>query len=141
MKKYLLCLLIFSSCCEIQNIPARKEVIIFDFSQYTEKGFYFYIDKYPGEYKPLGVINIDYYPEYKVKETVWYSSDGIKHTSKSLIHTGISQEFLLNLVYEEALSLGANAVYNFSYKSISKRINECTTIDGMNIYCVAIKID
>lgn len=131
MRKLCFLLLLLLSCESVTRIPGYTETVIFDFTKYIEKEFYFFYNDYYGEYITVGKISIDYYPEHVDIGT------GAVHVWEP---TKIQPDTLIRIAYNEAIKLGANAICNFNTSPISKR-TRYGEMNGINVAEIAIKID
>ncbi|KAA3606344.1 MAG: hypothetical protein DWQ06_02555 [Calditrichaeota bacterium] len=127
---------VFLSCTQLTQIPEETEMIAFDFSEFSAKGFMFTPNIYAGDYESVGLLEIKYFPEANLKpfET--------KTTNRVLrwVHEPISPQVLLKVAYDKASKMGADALTQF-YVSREIRENKKAKInrDGYKITGFAIK--
>lgn len=105
---FLICLVIFitTSCHTPQTIPVRENLFLLDFVPYTVEGFLFTTEGYTGEYESIGMV------EYKFTTS---------STTQQLDDVGVIIMWIddpfdiqsgLEIVYNEVLNLGADALIN-----------------------------
>lgn len=129
---------IFSSCTQITQIPETTEMIAFDFSEFSAKGFMFTPNIYEGEFESVGLLEILFFPEANLK---------VSETSSSSLNkmlrwkdNPVSPQDLLDVAYGKASKMGADALTQF-YVSREVRKDKKAKIErnGYKITGFAIK--
>lgn len=134
-------------CAAPLSIEKETKVYVFDYSPYIEKGFYFYENFYPTNYTSLASITIDFYPAAyeitipKVKVAEKEDIYAIPTTENVYwVKDKLDSKEMLSVLYETANGYQANALINFSYSTIEKKIGNIT-LEGIRIKGVAVKMD
>ena len=148
MKKYLLSILLigFWGCSpKLTYVPEKSEVSAIDFTPFTEKGFLFTPNKYLGDYESVGIIYFNYHPEAKlVEKVIQKSEDDIDNIKTEFWEVAqYDPNVLLYDVYTACVSMGADALTEFSFKGVQSHYGSGTikpiSIDGISIQGFAIK--
>ncbi len=154
MKNYLLFFLItwlMWSCTTLTKIDAYSHMNKVDFTAYSQKGFLFTPEKYNGEYESIGIIDfvkmpgavysieknlatdkkyIPQYPDYSESTAQWF-------------YEVIDLNEVLEELYQQCRSMGADALMNFNLEPnedrYSEDISNPTTVIGYRITGFAIK--
>ena len=114
MKKLFILLLVLSSCAIQKQAERTVSVNFYDFRKYTEIGFFLSPDPYVGEFKPVGMIDIDIFPGIEKKTVIEYNSIIGDDTKMVRYATEeISGEECLKIIVDKAKKMGANGVSNF----------------------------
>lgn len=116
----LLIVLLLAGCATERVTRIQREVTFtgFDFRQYTEKGFLFTPDVYTGAYDAIGLLNATVFPEaFREEEVV----KGERKLGRWHIRPVDAQE-AIDEMYRQASALGADALVQFSIKSIEKDV-------------------
>lgn len=112
----------------LSNIPRQTEIIGFDFSKYSEKGFLITPGEYGENYEAIGLITFSIYPE----ATKILSGKTARDSEEIYWKIGkIAPEEVIELAYQEAIHRKADAITHFSISFDTK-----TYFDGL----VAVKI-
>ena len=143
MKKVLLIIitaLAFTACSTLTDIPSYTETIVIDLTQYSNEGFLITPEPYLGEYSSVGMVDISLFPRAKklsydritndIKEQ--YNVQGVWAVDK------IETKDVVDIVYEKAKAMGADAVINFKISYIYKSYPEFTH-NGLRVTGFAIK--
>ncbi len=143
MKKLIILIAILSvGCSTINEIPSVTNVYAFDFTEYSDKGFYFYERCYNGDYVLLANVVVEYYPEgHKVESTESRKDDlyGEITPPGSWKFEPVDYQMMLSLIHEEALKFDANAIMNFNYDQIAGSVSGVNVM-GVKVSGSAIKI-
>lgn len=158
MKKVLVILgivLLFTSCTTItilNSVQKEESFYGIDFRTYTEKGFLMTPENYSGEYESIGLITYKIIPaakyvliNNKTKNVLYYNT----YTDTYYwIKDDINFQNVLDSVYVNCVSMGADALINLKMNLISKEylldkyskpISNPVTISGYEISGYAIK--
>ena len=134
MKKYvalIITFIMFSGCAPLVHIPVQSAVYSFNLSAFSEKEFYFYEDCLDGKYILLSDIALEVYAEGN-KNGNSYGSWNFKP---------IDTDEVLKMMYDEAIKYGANAVMNFSFEIVCKKVKymgRIIEIPGLKVHGNAI---
>ncbi len=148
MKKYLfIVLLVWGwSCAPTPTfIPKVSEINAVDFTPFTEKGFLFTPNKYTQDYESIGIINFTYFPEANLIEKK--IKRGKDEKDDMIVKFWDIEKFDINLllyeVYTASIQMGADALTEFSIKSVSSNhalgSSYPVSINGIQVYGFAIK--
>ena len=148
MKKYLFIILFVGvwSCAPTPTfIPEVSEINAVDFTPFTEKGFLFTPNKYTQDYESIGIINFTYFPEANLIEKKIKRGEDLK--DDMIVKFWDIEKFDINLllyeVYTASIQMGADALTEFSIKSVSSNhalgSSYPVSINGIQVYGFAIK--
>ncbi len=103
------------NCCALKppaRMPEKLVVTGIDFSQFSDKGFLFTIDKYLGEYESIGIVEIDFVPEAYLSEIV-----GSRRNSYNfeVNQKKVDLEVALDRLYDICVEMGANALTQIEF--------------------------
>jgi len=102
--------------------PTERKIItsVLDFRKYNDEGFFITKDKYYGEYNPLGDISIIISPAKRLAryhiQGDNYDTQGLNYI-RILVTENIDSNELLEILVNEAKTLGADALVELSIKS------------------------
>lgn len=134
-------------CSGINHIPASTELRLYDFTKYQSKGFTFTPYGPTGRYESMGFIDLTIYPEMNYG----YPEGYVKRKSKiSRDHRDGMQwiakeqelQKALEVVYQKAVSMGANALTDMNISLDKKTHSEKgyhVEIPGIRITGWAVK--
>ena len=115
-KKVLFVLLgsiLFSYSCSPTYYQKEVHTYVYDFTDYTKKGFLFTPEQYLGNYESIGIIDVKIYPQTEYKEansTEEDENDSFKRGSNKWIYYIVSTQEVLDSLYNRASIMGADAV-------------------------------
>jgi hypothetical protein len=121
MKKILIIAVIalFTACSTFKVTDSARDrkvfVSFFDFSKYSKAGFFISLNPYPGNFDPIGMIQVNIYPA-RVKKTIESKEDENGFMTKEYeVFTDevIKPDELLDLICNKAKELGADGLVNF----------------------------
>ncbi len=127
---------VFSSCSQIKRIPELSEMLAFDFTEFSAKGFMFTPEFYRGEYESVGLLDFTFFPEAELKlRKAKQSNSGSKW-----VYEPVSPQTILEFAYQKASKMGANALVNFTILPETKK-DELTNFEreGFRVKGFAIK--
>jgi len=117
MKKYLfIFFVLIVGCTAVKEIPKSLETYVWDFSKYTEKGFYFYENCYNGNYKLVAKILIISYAE-----GIDLYAEGKAQYEGTYLFKKLDWDEILSVIYNKAIEYDANAIINFKIENTSKK--------------------
>lgn len=128
------------NCCALKppaRMPEKLVVTGIDFSQFSDKGFLFTIDKYLGEYESIGIVEVDFVPE------AYYftvAGQGQQMYNNQVNQKKVDLEVALDRLYDICVEMGANALTQIEfddYKLLYPRT--FININGIKIRGFAIK--
>lgn len=143
----LITLLILTSCATTTRPTAQDDLIFpsgFFFTQYTEQGFLFTPEGYPGEYESKGIIYINYQPRFLYLENpnvpripgyYIYKEPGLNHWWRVSFPDPAA---LIEQAYKLAIEMGADAVINFEMEPTTYT-NGTLTVANARLTGFAIK--
>lgn len=139
--------ILFTGCAT--NKPVETDEYYFatgyDFTQYTEQGFLFTPEGFPGEYEAMGIIRINHQPQFMEipdqqrnqqvpGSRVYVEPDGISYWRVS----EPDPDRMIQEAYDQATAMGADAIINF--RIVGERItNGSLTVDSAVLHGFAIK--
>lgn len=137
------------SCAMLKDVPSYSLLNKIDFRKYSDAGFLFTPEMYPGEYKSVGIIDFIKMPnalftvekELPDKDKYTPKNPSLKTTTQWYTEKVDLQEAVEEL-YQQCSSLGADALVNFKVDfNTDKYINVGNPIDiiGYRITGFAIK--
>lgn len=115
----ILCLL--SSCApSITHFGPVTNYSVFDFTSYSEKGFLITPHEYQAPYDAIGMVEVSYSPEALFPQNI---EGGLIQQSPWII-SPIDANMVLNLLYQKASGMGADAIMDFTieYQKINPAI-------------------
>ena len=142
-------ILLFSILLLVSCSPKRakyihpfSEELVFDFTKYTEKGFFITPEKYTGDYESIGIIDISIYPAAAKQIEVVKSHNIVsgEYAQGYWLIRYLKPSDIIDSIYESANKLGANAIMNFKINSIQKQAEFDLNLKGVNVSGFAIKI-
>ena len=166
---YFMCLLLLplTGCSVMAPRDRYVETLFLDYRPFSDLGFFFSPDPYPGEFDALGEIQITVIPAIKsepVENKVETKSDNkskykdrvysnsyvdprayqTSSTNKTTTRTTtrmetISSSELMEIAYNEAIARGADGIVNFRCKTIYTTVSGITTGVSHEISGLAIK--
>lgn len=137
----LLATLLLAGCAteRIARIPREVTFAGFDFRPYTERGFMFTPDVYGGEYDAIGLVSATIYPE-AYRE---HQSRGAETALGKWSIKDVDAQEAIDEMYRRASTLGADALVQFTIKSIEKTVEtgdiRGLTLSGVEVSGFAIK--
>ena len=150
MKKIFIVMMtaMFLTGCGTLNTVRDRIVIksFYDYSAYTNEGFFISPNQYVGEHQPIGELFIEVIPAIvPIKSTKSSAnspkkefSDGIYSSQPSLIRTTtekLEPEELLEMAVSEAVRRGANGISNFEVKAVyTTTVTKTSTIKTLSHY-------
>lgn len=136
-------ILVISCTTPDQVVRSSENFTNIDFTSYAQKGFLISPYVYDGQYESIGVINFEYYPKSELKLIKPNPDDDVKInvSYKKWIPDLINFDDQLNKVYEECVSMGADAIVDFKVSSIEKTYDTkpVLTVNGILLTGFAIK--
>ena len=147
MKKYLFIVLLFGvwSCAPTRSfIPEVSKIYAIDFTPFTEKGFLFTPNEYTKDYESIGIINFTYFPEANlIKKNIKSDVEKDDFIFEYWDIKNFDINILLYEVYTASIQMGADALTEFSIKSVASNhamgSSHPVKIDGIEIQGFAIK--
>jgi hypothetical protein len=127
----LLILLFMASACapSLKHIPKETEIIGFEFSEYSNKGFLITPGEYGENYETIGLLTFSIYPEANKFEVARRKTQpGKPATDKKWKIETINPLEAIELAYQEAIKRGADAITHFKIHFDSKEY-----VDGITI--------
>jgi uncharacterized protein YbjQ (UPF0145 family) len=122
---------------DIKAFESFSSTFALDFSHYTEKGFYLSPESYPGAFTPVGVISKTLYPG--AKKNTYQSSQYYQEGWWSVEE--IDRNRILEEMYQEAISMGANGIVNLKVELGSRQADGGKLIlPFMNVEAFAIRV-
>ncbi len=145
--RFLLFLVLFAGCVPQQHplTKINREVNYygFDFTEYAEEGFHITPEPYQGGYTPVGLLAIEIYPEAKYAVTGrTVDANGYPVTQYEWIVTKDKAQSAIDSLVSIGKTMGANAIVNFKYSSVTKnysRLTNPTFLEGYRVEGFAIK--
>ena len=143
MKKYLLIVLLFWvwSCTEAPKFsPEEFEFQPISFKKFSDKGFLFTPNSYDRQYQSIGMVDASIYPEANLQNTESGSPTG---RIIYWLQEPVNMDKALDSLYEACVQMGADALVQLKFRSVSKIKYKSTTkpleVFGVNIKGFAIK--
>ncbi len=107
-------LMFFLSCSNVSKFEKTTYYYIYDFTKYSERGFLITPEKWIGDYKSIGIIEIEFWPEVSrtklnLKPGQFYD----RGISNRWVYTPINTEEIIESLYKTAIDMGADAIMNF----------------------------
>lgn len=134
----LLILLITTVACatspSLNHIPKKTEIVGFDFSKYSEKGFLITPGEYGENYEAIGLLKFRIYPESNEVES-------IKEHRYDWEIEEINSEEVIELAYQEAIKRDANAITHFKTKYVDLEGFEVIRLKNNNKGCLMPRYD
>lgn len=128
----------FVGCTSIKYIPKSTTIGVLNFKKYVDKGFLFTPHEYKGDYESIGLLSITVTPQAKLK-TVKTAKD----TTRVWSVDTVKSDEVLDILYEKAKGMGADAIIDFVIKEVVNIYNEYgshpVTIFGFTAIGFAIK--
>ena len=104
-----------ASCSTLYPREVKKQVMVIDFRPYSEAGFFLSPSDYPGEYMPVGMLNMVIDPavvKFKIESDTF--EDSIYQSSfPEMAEKPLSSQELIDMAVHEAAIRGANGIANF----------------------------
>ena len=139
---FFILLFLASACAPTLNyIPRQTEIVGFDFSEYSKKGFLITPGEYGENYETVGLLTFSIYPEAK-KIDVIIKKDGKDVTIKKWKLAKVDPSEAIELAYQEATKRDANAITHFKINFDSKIYSDgmgTVTITGIQVSGLLIK--
>lgn len=123
-------LLILVSCTvtEPKHFPRQVTFLSFDFTPFTEKGFFFTPEKYTSNYESIGLITCIISPDEKQVE-ISRSDQNQKSEIDDVYYSTALKDYIwaqeiikpyeiLQIIYDECIKMGADAFVNFKYDTV-----------------------
>ncbi|MCH8487279.1 MAG: hypothetical protein LAT75_10455 [Candidatus Cyclonatronum sp.] len=143
---------LLASCSGLRVIPQDEFYVVtgYDFTEYTAKGFHITPERYLGTYEPIGVIRIQYIPEFirEGDQTAGMTREQLEQNyvrhadpTRNLVYWHVSKVSADNLIreaYEAASAMGANPITHFEITSDSYQ-NGSITVPSAVLRGFAIK--
>jgi hypothetical protein len=110
----------------------------FDFRPYNQKGFYFSPYPYPGKFEPIGQIFVEIIPECKIRvisQKIIRRSNNFEEsiqTKEILDCENVSADYMLELLYNKAIELGADGIVSLIAFN-NDEVIEASNIAHLNI--------
>lgn len=106
-----LSLLLVSACGPtIKHIPRQVEVVGFDFTKYSEKGFLITPGEYGEDYETIGLLTFSVYPEANRENN---PKAGPAASRFNWVIENINPSEAIEIAYQEAIKRGADAITHF----------------------------
>lgn len=120
-----------------KTVPAGEVTYFLDFTKYAKKGFIFSAEGINQQYTPLGILTLEILPyrnekwgehttgtmeQYDRLETV----DEVIYMVRNDGSAPVKLDEALEMVYDNALEIGANGVIHFKYNRLENNIVEFT---------------
>lgn len=138
---------LFTSCATNKPVETQEYYYAtgYDFTQYTEQGFLFTPEGFPGDYEAMGIITINHQPRFvEIPESmrnqqmagsrVYAEPGGINHWRVS----EPDPDRMIKEAYDQATEMGADAIINFRIVGESF-VNGNITVDSAVLHGFAIK--
>jgi hypothetical protein len=108
--------ILFAGCGFLQtSLPHYEQNFLIDFRKYSSHDFLFSTGDFNGKYTSIGILTTDYFPEVKLKPRGEkgrnYDKEKYMEVNNFLVEK-INYDDVINKMYKEAESKGANAVIN-----------------------------
>ena len=144
-------LLAMWSCTTLTKIDAYSHMNKVDFAAYSQKGFLITPEKYNGEYESIGIIDFVKMPgavysnlkDMEGNNKYIPEHSNFSKTSSQWFYEFIDLDKAINELYEECLSMGADAIMNFDFElnedSYTVDYSNPTKVTGYRITGFAIK--
>ena len=129
----LIILFLVSACAPVlDHIPRNTEIVGFDFSKYSEKGFLITPGEYGEDYETLGLLTFRIYPEAKkmkhsvgeewpILEPGWiYLGGNDKQKTTRWAMEVIDPSEAIEMAYQEAIKRNADAITHLEIHFDSK---------------------
>jgi hypothetical protein len=126
--------------CSTKVVVIEKELntLVFDFTKYSKKGFMFTPEKYDGKYESIGIIDMVIYSKMTQAQK---AIDGKPVVPGTWVYEPLNTSEIIELAYQKAVNMGANAVTNFKISESSKYHEKFQIeIPGIRLTGFAIKI-
>ena len=107
----ILTVLLISSCSTLITRETRKQVMIVDFRPYSEAGFFLSPSEYPGEYTPVGLLNMVVDPAVMRYQTS-DADDMYQGYFPEMVEQIMTSKDLINMAVQEATIRGSNGIAN-----------------------------
>lgn len=125
MKRFIYILVViitFSSCSVLVPRDLQKQVLVIDFRPYSDAGFFLSPSDYPGEYTPVGTLNMIIDPAVvKLKiEKGKYEDSIYSSYLPEMVEMPVSAEELLEMAVHEAAIRGANGIANLKIEVLTE---------------------
>jgi len=141
-----LALLLFLTSCAstvITRIPGGESVTSVSVAKYAEKGFLFTPVDYKGKFKSIGMIFGQLSQEARVVESANHGDNISQSVAHQWIKERIIPDALIDTVYQNAVSMGADAIMNFTITAKDSVYNKLTSdvisVKSYTFYGFAIK--
>ncbi|MEE4257305.1 MAG: hypothetical protein V2I47_09715, partial [Bacteroidales bacterium] len=113
---FVICLIVvLGSCKPLTYIPSYSEKFVIDLTRYTDKQFLITPEVYTGDYESIGILAIAFYPtarRVKNSESASNNSDQFI-VQGSWVAEKVKAEEVVDILYEDAKNMGADAIMNF----------------------------
>ena len=126
-------------------IPEKIEVSGYDFSGFTERGFFFTPLEYKGDYQSIGLIQLTYRPEARFVEVVLGAQlkAGEYYGMKKWELDQVDPEKVLEELYNVCIEMGADALTQMQFtwfdETFAQGTQEPVVIGSLRISGFAIK--
>ena len=116
------------------------EVAGYDFTEYTEQGFLITPESYQGEYQSIGVLSVTVWPriEQKPVEDTLAQPGPDNPAQVWLVTEDVDPQEVIDSLYAEAQSMGADAVMNFRTEPVKEDLDNGPTRSGVRARGYAI---
>ena len=128
MKKvrYLLPLILYCSCASNLTLKESTTPLITDLRRFSNEDFFVSTSHYPEKYSPMGIIQIEHRPEFRVNPL-----GGVRDTTEYYFGHGVARKVsldkLVDLAVYKALELGANGIMDLKISQVGRNITYRTT--------------
>lgn len=130
----------FAAC---SGIELSKSMVsyTYDFTKYSAAGFLFSPEKYSGNYEPVGIVQINLYPQIKREVFRKYEDSNNSPASDYIPWTviDISTREVIDSLYDACKNLGADALVNLKIENTEQVSNETICYCGIKASGLAIK--
>ena len=122
MKKIILIVFVMSQGCATEfRVLESQDILITNLSEYSERGVFVSTSHYPGNYSSVGIIQIEFRPEFRVNFT-----NSKKSENEYRYGGGFAQKVntanLIRLAINEALRLNANGVMDLKITQVERNL-------------------
>lgn len=117
------------------------EVSGYDFTEYTDQGFLITPEGYQGEYQSIGVLSVTVWPriERRPVEDDTLAQPGADSPAREwFITEAVDPQEVVDSLYVEARSMGADAVMNFRTEFVEEDLEDGPVRPGVRVRGFAI---
>lgn len=138
----LICMSLIVSACSIKlkHIRGYESKMVLDFTKYTEQGFLITPFKYLGDYESIGIITVKVMPEAnfiskKIMKAKYPASSADEYDLEEWWEIeDINSEMVIDILYESAVEMGADAIVEFDIEVINQRYGYGIAANPVTLY-------